>query len=273
MDWQFLVERLIEERGSRLVAYGGMLSVALRMSGLPDGETFTVTSAYGNPDTALAACVVPWSTPSASAAPTGAPSGTPSSEPGVSQGPGPEPLSGPESSVFACGMPLLADLEGNFGLDVTWESGVRSYSFVSGSSEFLADFGAGGVAIDGSLARGAAPGDKPNYPGWAWSHTDTESLAVFDAVVAVQDGLIVGVVPADETGADGVTPEDTYNFLGEETAGAPTSLLLTASDVDARMHVCAGMDASRLEVAQTVVLLGTGAAGGPYQFAWTSVAR
>ena len=199
------------------VAYGGpsnsqdtskdVASIALRVSNLPGGGTYTLTATHHSVDPALNACASSTSS-SVSATVTGTPSPAAtnvlpgsSPDPGISQGGVPVGLAGPESAVFACGAPLPTELEGTLGLAITWESGVKRYSSISGGPAFSQDFGPGGVAALGALARGGAPGAEPTDPSWASNYTDTESLAVFSAVAAVKDGVLVGVVRCGRDGA------------------------------------------------------------------------
>jgi len=262
------------------VAYGGpsnstdtasdVASVALQVSKLPDGGTYTITATHHAVDPALTACA-PASSSSVTATPTGTPSPATtrvlpasSPDPGVSMGGVPEVLAGPESEVFACGEALPADLEGTLGLDVTWEAGAGE---VGGSDSEQFDFGGGGFRASGTLPIGGAPQGEVDAANWASSFDDDHSLAVYDTAVAVQDGVIVGVVPPSHASY----PTETA-YSGVMSGGTEWWSVAIAS-VDERMTPCPGYVESELEGAQPVMLLGAGRVGGPYTFAWTEVPR
>jgi len=100
-----------------------------------------------------------------------------------------------------------------------------------------------------------------------------QSAGIFRQVVATRDGIIVGVI-------DPATTERLPSDMAERTFyGGPPELddaMFIATHVpavEARLVPCPGLDASALEGSSTALLLGLGPAGGPYEYAWTTVDR
>lgn len=238
-----------------------VVSVALRVSGLPDGGTFTITTTHQTVDPALTACASGSTSASETASPTISPTAdsSPSAAPSSAED---DALTGPESAVFACGTTLPPELEGTLGLDVTWETGRQVLA--EGYPEEV-DLGSGGIVVRGDLTHGGAPEGELEAANWSMSIGVDESLAVFDTVVAVKDNVIVGFSSTWQapTPADGISFRE--NGDGTETIAA------FVADVGPRMAPCPGIVEGDLDGATTVVLLGTGAIGGPYTFAWTVV--
>lgn len=227
---------------------------------LPDGGTYTITAHHDPNAVGPQICATPGPDPSVSPSqvePTSSePSSAPTSEPGT-------PLAGPEAEVFACGAPLPPGLEGTLGLDVTWETGNLHLGDTK-PNDF--DFGSGGVMAQGELAEGGPPLGELEAANWSTSTGDAQSLAVFGAVVAVKNDVVVGIVSAPQE-----TPLHDAVAFGGDSAGGSERFAWYISNVDARMVPCPEFEVGDLGGAERAVLLGTGAVGGPYTFAWTSV--
>ena len=273
------VEKLTEMGpGAELQDFAGLASVSIRVSNLPGGETFEVTSAYDPTKTWNAACVA-----GGSAASSTRPAVTSTSTPY---------LEGPESAVFQCLAPLPPKAEDALQTKATLETGQHSVSYTGLASDFddngsTFDFGSRGVLVtkDYKLSRSVVDFEyKQQLPGWNsyWGDVDQtpspdgstsgDGVVTFGALAWLDaDGLIVGreVVTTDPDGLyvgsgsrDGVVGPE-VGGRGKETYVIP--------NVDTLGVQCPGADSDALDTASLVWLEGYGSDADHMTWSWTRV--
>ena len=246
--------------GATLADYSGLAAVSIRVSNLPGGDTFEITSTYDPTKTWAAACVA------------GAPN-PPSTRPIVTTAPAPY-LEGPESAVFRCLAPLPAEDEEALPTTVLLESGLNSRE----DHGIPADFGPRGILVMSSFAVSELTTFfDPGSPGWApvWSRSGpsgpmTGALS-FTALAWVDaDGAIVGreVKTPDPDGvlsADGDQVMDLGPYDGRQT------MTYALGYVDNRGVPCPGADPGALDSASLVWLEGYGPDADHMTWSWTRV--
>jgi len=242
-------------------------SIELRVT-MDDGSTYTAT-AHHDPDArAPQLCVMP--TPSATAEPS--PDATePTPEPQASAAPG-VVFTGPESVAVQCGAPLRPDDEGTLGFDIEWVTGERELKRVPEAVVYdTYDFGEGGI-LAGAVVEDRLSEEQPmlarNWQGvWNAEGDKVRGVSVFSSPLWLVDGVVVGY--GLDGGLEGDSRTTHFNPIGDEA----THVWLMYGDVDTERVPCDGVDASALDGAELVFLVGTGPVAGPYEFGWTRIDR
>ncbi len=261
--------------GAELVDYAGLASVSVRVSNLPGGEVFEITSTYDPTKTWSAACVAGGSAPS-STRPIVSPTSTPY-------------LEGPESAVFQCLVPLPAESEGVLPTTATLETGQRRVSYAGLASDFdmngtTVDFGSLGVLVTSSHPVSEFPvsdiGSEPQDPGWTLDGSGTGpdpsdpilGALLFRALAWVDaDGVIVGR-EVQTTDPDGLyVGSGNIDTLGGPSVGDTGLVSYTVSNVDTLGVPCAGVDPGALDSASLVWVEGAGPDLDHMTWSWTRV--
>jgi hypothetical protein len=264
--------------GPSLQDYAGLASVSVRVSNLPGGEVFEITSTFDPTKTWSAACVAGGSAPSSTRTVV-----TPTATPY---------LEGPESAVFRCLAPLPAKAEDALPTAATLESGERWVSYSGIASEFdingsTFDFGSRGVLVtsDYELSRSVVDFEyKQELPGWGsqWGNIDQtpspdgstsgNGVVTFTALAWVDaDGVIVGreVVTTDPDGLY-VGSGSRDGVLGPEVGGR-MQVSYVVPNVDTLGVACGGAVAGALDSANLVWLEGAGPDLDHMTWSWTRV--
>jgi hypothetical protein len=251
---------LPERTGATLADYSGLASVSIRVSNLPGGDVFEMTSTYDATKTWTAACVAGAPTP-------------PSTRPIVTTPPAPY-LEGPESAVLRCLAPLPAEAEGVLPATVTLDSGVHAF----GDHGTPADFGPRGILVTSSFAVSELTSSfDPGSPGWepAWTGSDrsgpmTGALTYHALAWVDADGVIVGreVKTPDPDGVMGIDGD--VESWGSIRDGRQT-MTYALGYVDSRGVPCEGVDPAALGSASLVWLEGAGPDVDHMTWSWTRV--
>jgi hypothetical protein len=264
--------------GPSLQDYAGLASVSVRVSNLPGGQTFEITSTYDPTKTWSAACVPGGSAPSSTRTIV-----TPTSTPY---------LEGPESAVFQCLAPLPAKAKEVLPTTATLVSGEQwvSYTGLAPESDMNGstfDFGSRGVVVtsDYKLSRSVVDFEyKQELPGWdsQWGNVDQtpspdgstsgNGVVTFTALAWVDgDGVIIGreVVTTDPDGLyAGSGLRD--GMLGPEVDGR-MKVSYVVPNVDTLGVACTGANPAALASASLVWLEGAGPDLDHMTWSWTRV--
>jgi hypothetical protein len=246
--------------GASLSDYTGIESISLRVSNLPDGQTFEITSTYDPTMTWAAAC----GTDSLAA-----PSPTPSM-PAFNYG---AYFEGPEAAVFSCLAPIPPELEN--AIPTTVETGVGEEYWTE--QGLYLDYGTGGAKITSVLGVWTMTGDsEPAYPGWRTAGTiDVDGLQRgsigFDALAWIDaSGRIIGREVAEPDVSQVLIPEsDTEVDLGE--VDGQDTVTAVRGNLASRGVSCDGIDASALANATVVYIQGAGPDAEHMTWSWTRI--
>lgn len=252
------VKVLPDSFGGMLRDYAGIASVSVRVSNLPDGGTFEITSTYDPTKTWAAACTagVPKPTPTETA-----PVATPY-------------LEGPESEVFQCLAPLPAEAEDAIGTQIEFGAGVRVHPEIG-----TVDFGPRGVVLTSSVEIYDINPDalEPTAPGWTpdWGSTERggqiRGALHFAAFAWVgSDDVIIGreVSTPDPDGL--VLLGGTTGLIGGASVGQH-QFSYVAGYVDTLGVPCDGVDPGALASASLVWIEGYGQDSDHMTWSWTRV--
>jgi hypothetical protein len=245
--------------GVSLLDYAGIGSISLRVSNLPDGQTFEITSTYDPTLTWAAACGGGSIEP---------PSPTPSTST-FHYGPY---FEGPEAAVFSCLAPIPPELED--AIPTTVETGVGE-EFWPEQSMYL-DYGTGGVKITSVRGVWTMTGDPdPTYPGWATNST-TDSNRIergsmgFNALAWIDaSGRIIGREVVEPVSQVIIPESDTEVNLGE--VDGHQTVTAVRGNLASRGIPCDGIDASALATATIVYVQGAGPDAEHMAWSWTSI--
>ena len=265
--------------GGTMDDYSRVASVSVRVTGLPNGGTFEITSTRDASKSWSAACTAGDSVP-------------PASVPASTSTPY---LEGPESAVFQCLAPLPEGYEDALSTTATFESGLRrvTSSGLTDDSDMngsVVDFGTRGVLATSSYAlsrRVVDFGAKEQPPGWGsqWGNIDQtpspdgsiwgNGVATFTALAWVDaDGVVVGR-QVRTTDPDGLVPGTTDAGHADAATGGERDGHLQVSyvvgKVDALAAPCDGVDAATLATASVVWLEGYGPDPDHMTWSWTRV--
>ncbi len=242
----------------------GLASVALRVVGLPDGESYEVVSTYDPAKT--------WATACGTALNAG-----PTEPPPVASLAGPY-FEGPESQVFSCSAAMPAEYEDAIPAVVAAYAGTEDVPDPGGTF----DFGAGGVTVRSSFQDFALAGDNedPPYPGWySWSSVEADGThhtgaMTFGALAWVdQDGRLIGREAARDDRS--LTFWETGTDERGASAGVPPERhgmgLAMLGDLASRGAPCDGVDASALASASIAWVQGVGPDLAHMTWSWTRV--
>ncbi len=245
--------------GGLLRDYAGIASVSVRVSDLPDGATFEITSTYDPSKTWAAACT------------TGVPTPTPTSAAPVAT----PYLEGPEAAVFQCLAPLPAAAEDAVPTTIDVRSGV---TWVSGI-DVTADFGPRGIVVTsrGEIYEISPDLIEPTAPGWRPDFGSTEpdgplrGALFFATLVWVDpDGVIVGrqVSVPDPDGLLDIG--GMMGTIGGAASGQHQFSYLLGY-VDSLGVPCGGVDPGTLASASLVWIEGYGPDPDHMTWSWTRV--
>jgi hypothetical protein len=263
------------------IDFTGLQSVALRVT-LADGKTWEIRADYDQASIPALPCQP---TPPSGALTSSTPAGVaPASEgTGVSEAPDGgeqvdygDPLSGPESAVFQCGVPLPADLQDTADVQARLAKGDVS----------LDDYDLFNVGDDGLVVEGTGPAwtvatasltAVPKVPGWSSSgigQGDEQMLehVTFVEVVALRDGVLVAAAsePVEDWTAGGVGGS-TSTSLGIDEANSTEGFWNAFNGIHGLLEPC-GATSGALTGTQLAVIYGFGPDIGHVTYGWTLVA-
>lgn len=244
----------------------GLASASLRVTGLPDGESYEVTSTYDPTKSWAAACGT-----TLSVWPTAPPL------PDVNWGPY---FEGPESAEFQCDVAVRPEDEDVIPLTVQVGSGLFQRTFGDGGS-MRVDLGTEGSLVELTVETFEVKGDPqpmPLYPGWYASWHDSGGGTMRGAVLfgarawLDSDGRIVGreflTAEGVEVGRGPASPDTSGAW---DLVGGRTSWVIARKDAATAGVPCDGVDASALATASVVWIQGLGADADHMTWSWTRV--
>ncbi|MBN2176059.1 MAG: hypothetical protein JW722_00180 [Demequinaceae bacterium] len=248
-----------DESGASVRDYTDIASISLRVSNLPDGEVFEITSYYDPTKTWAAACGP-------------LPIEPREPEPDVSEMHYGPYLEGPEAEVFQCLTPLPSALED--AIPATVEPGVGE-EYASEHALYF-DYGTGGVKITSTIDLTTVTGDRPPmYPGWSssWSAEDDGShvgATVFHALAWVnEDGVIIGRETAERDESPVVVPSHYSSGLWMGARNGHETFIEVQGYLAERGLPCDGVDSEGLEEASIVFIQGFGPSADQMTWSWT----
>ncbi len=266
VDWSQGLAPLVE--GENLV---GLQSVSLRVVGLPEGESYEVTSVYDPTKSWAAACGIDLG---------GGPAAPPL--PDVNWGPY---FEGPESAVFQCLAVLPREDEDVIPISVETGTGTFSRTVSNGAmvdDTLTGDFGTGGVLLDlttEAFPLGSPPWDStPPYPGWGVEATGDGDNAwvgsmAFGALAWIdgEDRLIgreVTLGTGWESVMGGASHDTSAAYHFEDGS---TRMLIVRKDLATAGVACDGVDSAALASASVVWIQGLGPDADHMTWSWTRV--
>lgn len=249
--------------GAYVRDYTGIATISTRVSDLPDGGVFEITSTYDPTKTWAAAC---------GPVPISPPSPTPE-VPEFHYGPY---FEGPEAAVFACSAPLPPALEN--AILATVETGVGEVYWTD--QALYVDFGTGGVTITTTHDLWPVSGDDwaPGYPGWgsSWSNEDDGShigAVTFDALAWVgSDGTIIGREEAiKDTSVVSASGGGYDSGIVSPASGGRETLVAVRGNLATRGIPCDGVDPAALVDATIMFVQGVGPDSEHMTWSWTRI--
>ena len=268
------------------IDHKGLKAVAMRVT-LADGQVWEIRADYTPENVPNLPCqpTPPSKTQTTAPAPATAAPATEApatGTPGPSAGPGINDtpvlgaaLSGPESTVFQCGAPLPANLEGTAGVRAR-----RAAGNVSIGQSDLFNLGDDGLIVEGAMPMWRESMDsnitQPSFPGWfAQSGGEADgsirgNVGLIE-IVALKDGVIVGAAeqPVMDWAATGSGTAASVS-LGFDASTSTKTFLNAYNGVQGLLVPC-GDAAGDLAGAQLAVIYGYGPDSDNIGYGWTSV--
>ncbi len=262
----------------------GLSAVAMRVT-LADGQVWEIRADY-TPDAAPVLPCQP-TPPSRTDTPAvGASSAPAVNDPSVSEGPVASEeqamgaaLSGPESAVFQCGMPLPADLQDAADVQAKVARGDVSLGDPDGFPDIF-DVGDDGLVVEAEVPLWDVDQDHltklpiPGWQSWGLGRASGQFLGHLSLVevVAVQDGMIVAAArePVEDWTAGGVGGSTTS--YGDTDSVARTQGFTSAyNGIHGLLQPCTGVAPDALGGAQLAVVYGFGPDVDHMTYGWTLV--
>jgi hypothetical protein len=255
------------------IDYEGLEAAALRVT-LADGTAWEIRATYDPADIPVLPCqplppsggvTAAEEQPAAPAAPA-APSAP--AAPAL-------PLSGPESSVFACAAPLPVELRDTADVQARSASGEVAFDEYT-----LFDVGTDGLWVEGVRPVWSVPSEALDNvhvaPGWSASGAGTDGSTMVGVVhfvepVAIRDGVIVGAAgePTEDWTAGGVGGIESTWFGTDADAGTE-GFKAAFSGAHGLLVPCEG-ETGDLADAELALLYGFGPDIDHITYGWTPV--
>lgn len=243
------------ESGASINDYTGLVSVSTRVS-LPSGEVYELTSTYDPSMTYAAACLGQ----EPASAPTAAEDTDPATEP-FHYGPY---LTGPESALFQCGVPLPEGLASQ-DTDVTFVTGLQYDPEIG----IEVDFGDGGYSVLTVDHIFDSPEvSTPSFPGWGGTASSqginptVVGAVTFDAVVWVDGADTIVARQSEEDPALGSprlegSGDSGMVYYGSAADGTQGRTWWTGP-IKGTAIACDGVDQVAVDAAAPVIIHGYG---------------